>query len=109
VVEPRPAPVPAYGAVPAGRGARFVQPGDAGQRVAVAGDFNGWSVTATPLPYDAKIGAHHAVVEIPPGRYRYRLIVNGRWQPDPYNAHKQLNEYNELHSVLVIPGPQESP
>jgi chromosome partitioning protein len=109
VVAPRPEPVPAYGAAPAERGARFVQPGDAGQRIAVAGDFNGWSATATPLPFDEKLGAHHAVVEIPPGRYRYRLIVNGRWQADPYNAHKQLNEYNELHSVLVVPGLQETP
>jgi chromosome partitioning protein len=108
MVEPRPAPLPAYGAAPAERGARFVQPGDASQTVAVAGDFNGWSATATPLPFDATIGAHHAEVEIPPGRYRYRLVVNGRWQADPYNAHRQLNEYNELHSVLVIPGPQEA-
>ena len=75
----------------------------------MAGDFNGWSPTATPLPFDPQIGAHHAFVEMPPGRYRYRLVVDGHWQADPYNANRQLNEYDELHSVLVIPGPQESP
>jgi chromosome partitioning protein len=97
-----------YGAAPTGHGARFVQPGHDRQTIAVAGDFNCWSPTATPLPFDARLGAHHTFVEIPPGRYRYRLIVDGCWQADPYNAHKQLNEYHELNSVLVVPSPQDS-
>ena len=42
---------------------------------------------------------------MPPGRYCYRLVVDGRWRADPYNAHKQLNEYDELNSVLVVPEP----
>jgi chromosome partitioning protein len=98
----------AYGAAATGGGARFVQPGPGHQSVAVAGDFNSWSPTATPLPFDARLGAHHAFVEIPPGQYRYRLIVDGCWQADPYNAHKQLNDYDELNSVLVVPSGQET-
>ncbi|MHC4220674.1 MAG: AAA family ATPase, partial [Planctomycetota bacterium] len=96
----------AYGAAATGGGARFVQPGPGHQSVAVAGDFNSWSPTATPLPFDARLGAHHAFVEIPPGQYRYRLIVDGCWQADPYNAHKALNDYDELNSVLVVPSAQ---
>jgi chromosome partitioning protein len=99
----------AYGAAVTGRGARFVQPGDGHQVVAVAGDFNRWSPTETPLPFDATLGAHQAFVELPPGQYRYRLIVDGHWQADPYNTHKQLNDYDEFNSVLVVPGPQEPP
>jgi chromosome partitioning protein len=99
-------PVP-YGAAATGRGARFVQPGDGRQTVAVAGDFNHWSPTATPLPFDAKLGAHHAFLEIPPGRYHYRLVIDGNWQADPYNDHEQLNEYDEPNSVLVVPGVQD--
>jgi chromosome partitioning protein len=102
-------PVASFGAAVTGHGARFVQPGDGRQAVAVAGDFNHWSPTETPLPFDPKLSAHHAFVELPPGRYRYRLIVDGHWQADPYNAHKQLNEYDEPNSVLVVPGPQEPP
>ncbi|MHC4141995.1 MAG: early set domain-containing protein [Planctomycetota bacterium] len=101
------APPAPYGAAATGRGARFVQPGDGRQTVAVAGDFNRWSPTATPLPFDARLGAHHAFLEIPPGRYRYRLVVDGNWQADPYNDHEQLNEYDEPNSVLVVPGVQD--
>jgi chromosome partitioning protein len=100
-------PAAPYGAAVTDHGARFVQPGDGRQSFAVAGDFNHWSPTATPLPFDARLGAHHAFVEIPPGRYRYRLVVDGRWQADPYNAHKQVNEYDEMNSVLVVPGRRE--
>ena len=86
---------------------RFVQPGDGRQAVSVAGDFNHWSPSETPLPFDPGLGAHHAIVELPPGRYCYQLIVDGHWHVDPYNAHKQLNEHDEFNSVLVVPGPQE--
>jgi chromosome partitioning protein len=98
---------PRYGAATTGRGVRFVQPGDGRQAVAVAGDFNHWSPTATPLPFDARLGAHQAFLEIPPGQYRYRLIVDGHWQADPYNDHRQVNEYDEMNSVLVVPGVQD--
>jgi chromosome partitioning protein len=98
-----------YGASATGHGVRFLQPGDGRNSMAVAGDFNQWSPAATPLPFDARLGAHHAFVEMPPGRYRYRLVVDGHWRADPYNAHKQLNEYDELNSVLVVPEPRREP
>ena len=75
----------------------------------VAGDFNVWSATSTPLSYDKRLGAHETVVEMPPGRYRYRLIIDGRWTVDPHNQHKQVNDYGELNSVVVVPGTQDAP
>jgi len=105
--QPPPEPPAPYGVAATGRGARFVQPGDGRQTVAVAGDFNHWSPTATPLPFDATLGAHQVFLEIPPGRYHYRLVVDGTWQADPYNDHEQLNEYDEPNSVLVVPGVQD--
>ena len=48
------------------------------------------------------IGTKHAIVDIPPGRYQYRLVIDGVWQADPYNANVQLNEYGEHNSVLVV-------
>ena len=102
-------PAPPYGASATGRGVRFVQPGDGGHLISVAGDFNHWSPTATPLTYDASVGAHQTLIEIPPGRYRYRLVVDGRWQADPYNGLRQVNKYDELNSVLVVPERQEAP
>jgi chromosome partitioning protein len=94
---------PSYGVQPTGRGVRFAQPGDAQRRICVAGEFNRWSATATPLRYDPQVGAHHAIVEIPPGRYQYRLVIDGKWRADPYNAQKRLNDDNEPNSLLVVP------
>ncbi len=97
-----------YGAVPTEAGVRFAQPGDARQTISVAGDFNGWSATATPLAFDDRQNAHAAIVEIPPGRYRYRIVVDGRWLADPYNASRQTNAYDEPNSVLVVPEAQDA-
>ena len=93
---------PAYGVQPTEQGVRFVQPGDAKCSIVVAGDFNHWSATANPLRYSPQLGVHHAIVDIPPGRYQYRLVIDGVWQADPYNANVQLNEYGEHNSVLVV-------
>jgi chromosome partitioning protein len=108
-------PVPAtpqvarFGAHPTPAGVRFAQPGEPGLTISVAGDFNGWSATATPLRYDAAIRAHQILVEIPPGRYRYRLVVDGRWRADPFNKLQRLNDYDEPNSLLVVPGHREGP
>jgi chromosome partitioning protein len=92
-----------YGAHPTPRGVRFMQPGGPEVSICVAGDFNFWSAKSTPLRYDPKVGSHMAVVEIPPGVYQYRLVVNGTWRADPYNAQRRLNEYQEQSSLLIVP------
>lgn len=96
-----------YGAHPTGRGVRFAQPGDARQSICVAGEFNRWSADSAPLRYDARLRAHHGLIVIPPGRYLYRLVIDGRWQMDPYNAYKQVSDNGELNSVLVVPKPED--
>ena len=109
--EPAPAPStpmpPVFGAVATTLGVRFAHPAEAMKHVFVAGDFNGWSATATPLTYDEQLGTHEAVIEMPPGRYRYRLIIDGQWVADPHNQYKQVNDYGELNSVVVVPGTQD--
>ena len=39
---------------------------------------------------------------MPPGRYRYRLIVNGRWKQDPYNNYVESNPFGELNNVIEV-------
>ncbi len=100
-------PAPPFGVRSTRQGVHFCQPGERGRLIHVAGDFNQWLPLATPLCYDAETRRHHTLVEIPPGRYRYRLVVDGRWQADPYNDVRQLNEYDETNSVLIVPDPEE--
>ncbi|MEE8459705.1 MAG: AAA family ATPase [Phycisphaerales bacterium] len=109
--EPTPGPSapmpPVFGAIVMTRGVRFAHPAEANQHVFVAGDFNGWSATSTPLSFDEKFATHVAVIEMPPGRYRYRLVVDGHWMADPHNQHKQVNDYGEFNSVVVVPDTQD--
>ena len=98
-----------FGAHSTPRGVRFTQPGDRSHLFFVAGEFNRWSATATPLRYDVGLGAHEAFVRIPPGRYQYRLVVNGTWLADPYNQQQRLNEYGEPNSLLVVPSSPDLP
>ena len=68
-----------FGFAVTGGGVQFAQPGEGHQSICVAGDFNRWSATGTPLLYED--GMYQAVVAIPPGRYCYRLVVDGAWKP----------------------------
>lgn len=81
----------------------FTYHDDAAKSVALAGDFNGWISTATRCERNGD-GVWRARIELlPPGRYRYKLVVNGeRWIEDPANAIKELDEYGGFNSVLHI-------
>ena len=57
----------------------------------------------TPMLPCEDTGDLHALVEIPPGRYQYRLIIDGDWQSDRYNEMQQMNAYGEPNSVLIVP------
>ena len=73
-----------YGAIMTTQGVRFRQPGRPDQIVTVCGDFNGWSTSATPLRWSSTSSAFEAIVPLPPGTYRYQLVIDGRPGPDPY-------------------------
>lgn len=83
-------------------GVLFVQPLSTGLRVAVAGDFNGWSATASLLKRNESLGVFELCIGMRPGRYRYRLVIDGRWAADPFNNHSEPNEFNELNSIIEV-------
>lgn len=87
------------------QGVLFVQPLTAGRQIAVAGDFNGWSTRANRLAADPTLGVHQACVHLPPGRHRYRLVIDGRWTADPHNPNIEPNEFGETNSVIVVRAP----
>jgi 1,4-alpha-glucan branching enzyme len=37
-----------------------------------------------------------------PGRYRYRLVVDGHWQQDPYNESTELNPFGGFNSIIEV-------
>jgi chromosome partitioning protein len=70
------------------------------EHVHLAGDFNNWTLDGSEMePMD---GVWKKVVKLPPGRYRYRYVVDGRWQSDPLNAVVEPSPYGGEDSILVM-------
>ena len=47
------------------------------ESVAIAGDFNDWDATATPMAFSKKKNAYRTTVELKPGQqYQFRYLVN---------------------------------
>ncbi len=69
--------------------------------VQLAGEFNDWIPHTTPMRRLPN-GDFEARMRLPKGRYRYRLVVDGRWSHDQNNPVVEANEYGELNSVVEI-------
>ena len=70
--------------------------------VQVAGDFNNWQPEKTPMQNISNSGVWQAKLNLPAGKYHYRLVVDGQWQQDPYNELTELNPFGEFNSVIEV-------
>jgi 1,4-alpha-glucan branching enzyme len=73
------------------------------QQVALVGDFNNWSVKATPMKR-IKNGGYSVNLDLEPGRgYRFRYFIDGcRWEND-WNADRyEQNPYGGDDSIVVV-------
>jgi chromosome partitioning protein len=92
------------------QGILFVQPAAAGRSLAIAGTFNGWSGEATPMRLNPQLGVFEACVTLPPGRFSYRLVIDGQWIADPHNPVTEPNPFGGINSVVdVVPQAQSVP
>lgn len=69
--------------------------------VQLAGDFNDWMPHTTPMQR-LHNGDFEVRLRLPRGRYRYRLVVDGRWSHDTFNPRNERNEYGELNSLVEV-------
>lgn len=69
--------------------------------VHLAGTFNDWNPHNYPLKA-APHGEWSLQLHLRPGRYEYRFLVDGRWQPDPLASQKVAYRFAEESSVLVV-------
>ncbi len=83
-------------------GVLFVQPLGIAQRVSIAGEFNQWSEASAVMQRNTHLGVHELCLVIPPGVYKYRLVLDGRWTTDPFNDVTEPNPFGELNSVLRV-------
>jgi len=72
------------------------------KNVAIAGDFNNWQPKQTDMTKVGQSGVWQTKMNLNPGRYRYRLVVDGQWQQDPYNEMVESNPFGEHDSILEV-------
>jgi len=70
--------------------------------VFVAGTFNDWDVTSTPMKR-GRNGSWTATLKLPPGEYQFRYVADGRWFTDFAADGLVPNGFGELNSVLTVP------
>ncbi|HEX5398926.1 MAG TPA: isoamylase early set domain-containing protein [Verrucomicrobiae bacterium] len=87
---------------PAKQTVHFELTNPAATRVCVAGTFNNWNPDAGAMMRvdDGKWVKDFAME---PGTYEYRLVVDGRWMPDPQADHSVVNPFGEKNSLLAVP------
>ncbi len=70
------------------------------QFASVAGTFNNWDPKRTPMQ---KTGSGwKATIELAPGRYEYRFVVNGEWISDARAKESVPNTFGGTNSVLKV-------
>lgn len=72
------------------------------ETVQIASDFNGWKPEETPLQKVSDNGNWMLKLPLEKGNYRYRLVVDGQWQQDPYNEATEMNPFGEFNSILNV-------
>jgi glycosidase len=69
--------------------------------VSVIGGFNDWSRTADRLAPDGR-GGLALTRAVPPGRYEYKLVVDGAEVLDPSSRDSTLNPFGAYNNVLTV-------
>ena len=69
-------------------------------QVFIAGDFNNWSPTATPMKENN--GIYEITIYLKKGKYGYKFIVDGQWMADD-NADELVDDgYGGQNSIIFV-------
>jgi 1,4-alpha-glucan branching enzyme len=71
------------------------------RKVILAGSFNNWRTNEASLIRD-KSGRWTVSVDLPPGRYEYRYVVDGNWSNDQRPTERVANPFGSYNSVLEV-------
>ncbi len=68
------------------------------QHVYLSGTFNDWSTMKTPM--QRTDSGWVATLNLSPGKYLYKYIIDGRWSADPYNRLREDDQNGDYNSVI---------
>jgi transcriptional regulator with XRE-family HTH domain len=79
----------------------FVISAPQAKRVALTGDFKKWDAKGIPMRRSTD-GIWRANLQLRPGRYEYKFIVDNTWLTDPNNNQTAVNSFGSLNSVKEL-------
>jgi 1,4-alpha-glucan branching enzyme len=80
----------------------FTVRAEPGSSVTLAGDFNDWNPTAKALVDKDGTGLFKVTLNLAPGVYEYKFVINGTWCVDPECREWVQNNLGTLNSVLRV-------
>lgn len=86
---------------PRAKSVAFRFPAPDAQRVTLAGEFNAWDADAQPMRR-GKDGVWSTSLKLKPGRYEYKLVVDGVWQEDHTNPNRAWTPEGQVNSVVEV-------
>ncbi len=70
-------------------------------KVFLAGSFNNWSTTQTPMNKNQE-GTWSTTLNLDPGEHEYKFVVDGAWITDMENPNTKSDPYGGMNSIVEI-------
>ena len=73
--------------------------------VRIAGDFNGWvpdKGVRSMIESEGQTRVWTKILNLPPGTYQYRYVVDGEWREDPVNPDSEPGPMGQPNSILHV-------
>jgi 1,4-alpha-glucan branching enzyme len=74
----------------------------AAKEVIVVGDFDNWNPHDHPMEKDDE-GFWKVTMMLAPGRYEYKLLIDGQWWEDIRGVNSIKNPFGTLNKLLYVP------
>lgn len=71
------------------------------KRVSLAGSFNNWNTNKLPAKKDSQ-GNWKINIDLKPGKYEYKFLVDGTWTNDPHCTYCIPNSFGSQNCVVEI-------
>ncbi|MFH1199393.1 MAG: isoamylase early set domain-containing protein [Candidatus Omnitrophota bacterium] len=71
------------------------------KKVSLAGNFNGWDTKSLTAKKDAK-GNWTVKLDLKPGQYEYKFMVDGSWLTDPHCSSYTNNSFGTQNCLLEV-------
>lgn len=89
-------------AVSKNRRVSFSVRAEPGSKVFLAGSFNNWDPTAKEMVDKKGDGTYAATLQLAPGDYQYKFVIDGTWCADPECPDWTQNDHGTLNSVKHV-------